>query len=60
MSLNVCSTVAIIQMMATAGDVQEELEDSDERVNMADIESGGRDRPAVAHHRKSRGKTIAF
>ena len=61
MSLNVCSTVAIIQMMATAGDVQEELEDSrelaDDRVNMADIESGGRD---AMHHRKSRGKTIAF
>tara|TARA_B110000495_G_C22693947_1_gene408884 strand:- start:362 stop:508 length:147 start_codon:yes stop_codon:yes gene_type:complete len=48
-------------MMATAGDVQEELEDSrelaDDRVNMADIESGGRD---AMHHRKSRGKTIAF
>jgi len=61
MSLNICSTVAIVQMMATAGDVQEELQDNrelrDDRANVSDIESGGRD---AMHHRKSRTSGIAF
>jgi hypothetical protein len=61
MSLNICSTVAIVQMMATAGDVQEELVDkhvlNDNRADTVDIESGGRD---AMHHRKSRANKIAF
>ena len=60
MSLNICSTVAIVQMMASAGDVQEELKDSNElsadREAIADIESGGEQ----MYHRKSRKRTIAF
>ena len=60
MSLNICSTVAIVQMMATAGDVQEELNDSreasKERADLNDIESGN----ARMHHRKSRPTDIAF
>jgi len=60
MSLNICSTVAIVQMMATAGDVQEELQDShelsDDRANISDIETG----TTAMHHRKSRARTIAF
>ena len=53
--------MAIVQMMATAGDVQEELQDNrelrDDRANVSDIESGGRD---AMHHRKSRASGIAF
>ena len=53
--------MAIVQMMATAGDVQEELQDNrelrDDRANVSDIESGGRD---AMHHRKSRTSGIAF
>ena len=53
--------MAIVQMMATAGDVQEELVDkhvlNDNRADTVDIESGGRD---AMHHRKSRANKIAF
>ena len=63
MSLNICSTVAIVQMMATAGDVEEEIRDSREadnnRATLNDIESGNGVTSEMTH-RKSRTMDIAF